>query len=161
MGSTAEKILGKKELLFQVEHLKKHGKKIVTCNGVFDIIHPGHIAFLEEAKAQGDILIVAVNTDSSVKENRGPSRPINKEIDRARVLAALACTDYITLFGEKTPIPFLEKIKPDVHVNGSEYGENCIEAPTVKKNGGRIHMVKRIPGYSTTSIIEKTGQLGV
>ncbi|MBI2575937.1 adenylyltransferase/cytidyltransferase family protein [Candidatus Woesearchaeota archaeon] len=151
-------MLGEKELLRRVGSLKREGKKIVTCNGVFDIIHPGHISFLEEAKAQGDILIVAVNTDSSVKENRGPSRPINKENDRARVLAALACTDYILLFGEKTPISFLEKIKPDVHVNGSEYGEACIEAPTVKKNNGKLHIVHRIPGYSTTGIIKKIGR---
>jgi rfaE bifunctional protein nucleotidyltransferase chain/domain len=138
-----------------VETLKKEDKKIVTCNGCFDILHVGHIKFLKEAKEQGDVLIVGLNSDSSVKENKGEERPINNENDRAQVLAALEMVDYVTIFDEKTPIPLLEVIKPDIHCNGGEYGENCIEAETVKKNSGRIYIVKLVKNYSTTDIIEK------
>ncbi|MBW2988819.1 adenylyltransferase/cytidyltransferase family protein, partial [Candidatus Woesearchaeota archaeon] len=125
-------------------------------NGCFDILHAGHIGFLKEAKQQGDILIVCLNSDSSVKENKGPRRPINGENDRASVLAALWMVDYITIFNEKTPIKILEVIKPDVHANGEEYGENCIESGTVKKNGGKMHLIRLLRGYSTTSILKKS-----
>lgn len=138
-----------------VKELKKQGKKIVTCNGCFDILHTGHIKFLNEAKQQGDVLIVGLNSDSSVKQNKGPKRPINNEKDRATVLAALEMVDYVVIFNEKTPIELLEAIKPHVHINGEEYGENCIEAPTVKKHGGRIHIAKLKEGYSTTNLIKK------
>ena len=155
---TEGKILSRESLLGLVKKLKKQGKRIVTANGTFDILHPGHIKFLEEAKAQGDMLIVAVNSNSSVKQNKGPSRPVNTEQDRARMLAALQCVDYVTIFSERTPIELLEAVRPDVHVNGSDYGENCIEAPTVKKNGGRIHIIELVPGYSTTGLIKKANQ---
>lgn len=138
-----------------VKELKKQGKKIVTCNGCFDILHAGHIKFLTEAKQQGEILIVGLNSDQSVKENKGSSRPINNENDRATVLAALETVDYITIFNEKTPIQLLERIKPNIHVNGEEYGENCIEAETVRKNGGRIYLINLIKGYSTSNIIKR------
>ena len=138
-----------------VQSLKQQGKKIVTCNGCFDILHVGHIKFLEEAKAQGDILIVGLNSDSSVKQNKGPERPINNENDRATVLAALEMVNYITIFNEKTPIELLEVIKPNIHINGEEYGENCIEAETVRKYNGKIHLIKLKKGFSTTDIINK------
>ena len=153
--NTKNKIKTRKEISTIVENLKKQGKRIVTCNGCFDILHAGHIKFLEEAKQQGDILIVGLNSDSSVKKNKGPKRPINNEKDRAIVLAALQCVDYITIFEEKTPIELLEAIKPDIHVNGEEYGENCIEAPIVKKYGGNIHLIKLKEGFSTTNLINK------
>ncbi len=138
-----------------VKELKKQRKKIVTCNGCFDILHAGHIKFLTEAKQQGDILIVGLNSDQSVKANKGSSRPINNENDRATVLAALETVDYVTIFNEKTPIQLLERIKPNIHVNGEEYGENCIEAETVRKNGGRIYIINFIKGHSTTDIIKR------
>lgn len=149
------KIKTREELKGIVKRLKQQGKTIVTCNGCFDLLHAGHIKFLKEAKQQGDILIVGLNSDSSVKQNKGPKRPINNENDRAAVLSALEIVDYITIFNEKTPIELLEIIKPDVHVNGEEYGENCIEAPTVKKYGGKIYIIKLKKGFSTTKIIEK------
>lgn len=135
--------------------LKKEGKKIVTCNGAFDILHIGHIKFLEEAKKQGDILIVGLNSDSSVKLNKKQGRPVNTEENRAGVLAAVEFVDYITIFSEKDPRRLLEVIKPDVHVNGEEYGKNCLEANTVKKYGGRMYTVKLKKGYSTTNLIRK------
>lgn len=138
-----------------VKDIKKEGKKIVTCNGVFDILHIGHIKFLKEAKEQGDILIVGLNSDSSVKLNKGDKRPINNEENRAKILAALQYVDYIVIFSEKDPIKLLEIIKPDIHANGEEYGENCIEADVVKKYGGKIYLIKKYGDFSTTSLIKK------
>lgn len=149
------KIKTKEEIEKIVKELKQKGKKIVTCNGCFDILHAGHIKFLKEAKQQGDVLIVGLNSDSSVKLNKGPKRPINNEKDRAAILATLKMVDYITIFNEKTPIPLLEIIKPDIHCNGEEYGENCIEKPVVKKYGGKIHIIKLKQGFSTTDIIKR------
>ncbi|MDA1196379.1 MAG: adenylyltransferase/cytidyltransferase family protein [Nanoarchaeota archaeon] len=150
---TSGKVKSREELISLVDGLRSSGKNIVTCNGTFDILHAGHVAFLEEARKQGDVLIVGVNDDASVKRNKGDSRPINSDVDRARVLAGLGCVDYVTIFSEETPDALLEVLKPEVHVNGSEYGEDCIESATVKKNGGRIHVVTLLDGYSTTSII--------
>lgn len=149
------KIKTRKEIAKIAKELKNRGKKIVTCNGCFDIIHAGHIKFLKEAKERGDVLIVGLNSDRSVKENKGEKRPINNEKDRAIVLAALEMVDYVTIFDEKTPIELLEIIKPDVHVNGEEYGENCIEALIVKKYGGKVYIVKLKKGFSTTNLIKK------
>ncbi len=150
-----DKIKTREEIENIVKQLKQQKKRIVTCNGCFDILHVGHIKFLTEAKAQGDILIVGINSDSSVKENKGKNRPINKENDRAEVLAALEVVNYITIFKETAPIQLLEIIKPDVHVNGSDYSENCLEAPTIKKYGGKIKIVELKKGYSTTDLIKK------
>jgi rfaE bifunctional protein nucleotidyltransferase chain/domain len=150
------KIVSRQSLGKIVERLKSEGKKIVSTNGTFDILHSGHEKFLSEAKAQGDILIVGVNSDSSVKKNKGPTRPINNEISRAKMIASFDCVDYVTLFEETVPMPLLEVIKPHVHVNGSEYGENCIEAETVKRNGGKIYIVKLVEGISTTNILKGT-----
>ena len=149
-----EKIKTREEIKKIAEKLKRQGKKVVTCNGCFDILHPGHIYFLEQSKKQGDILIVGLNSDGSVKENKGPKRPINNENARAAVLSALDMVDYVVIFDEKTPIKLLEAIKPDVHCNGKEYDYDCIEAPTVKKYGGKIHLIKNYKGFSTTKIIE-------
>lgn len=148
-----KKIIPRENLAELCSELRKKGKKIVTLNGTFDILHPGHEYIINEAKKQGDILILATNSDSSVRENKGPTRPINNEMARAAMLANFNSVDYVTIFDEKTPIELLEIIKPDVHVNGSEYGKECIEAPTVRKYGGRIHIVKLVEGYSTTRII--------
>lgn len=141
------------------EELKNKGKKIVFCNGCFDILHPGHIKFLEQAKNQGDILIVGLNSDSSVKQNKGPKRPIYSEENRAIVIAALTMVDYVVIFPEKTPVKLIEEIKPDIYVNGEEYGENCIEAPTIKKYGGKIHIVGDYKGFSTSDIIKEISNI--
>ncbi|MDO8480293.1 MAG: HAD-IIIA family hydrolase [Nanoarchaeota archaeon] len=133
---------------------RKKGKTIVTLNGTFDILHPGHEKIIREAKAQGDILIIAVNSDSSVRGNKGPQRPFNNEQARARMIAAFPEVDYVTVFPESHPIALLEDIRPDVHVNGSEYGKDCIEAETVRKHGGRIHIVRLLEGHSTTTLVK-------
>jgi len=134
--------------------LRAKGKRIVTINGSFDILHNGHLHILNEARQRGDILIVGLNSDVSVKSYKGPTRPIVPERARAEMLLALRMVDYVHIFDESDPIAFLKEIKPDVHVNGSEYGENCIEGETVRRAGGEIHIVNRIPGLSTSRIID-------
>jgi|SRR3989344_1909228 len=142
--------------------LKSKGKKIVTINGSFDIIHRGHLHILEEAKKQGDILIIGLNSDKSVrkwKKHIGykdwEKRPYNTEKDRAELLAGFECVDYVTIFNEPDCLKFVESVKPDVHVNGSEYGKDCIEAPIVKKYGGKIYIVKIKGNLSTSNLIDK------
>jgi len=133
--------------------LRAKGKRIVTINGSFDILHNGHLHILNQARERGDILIVGLNSDASVKSYKGPDRPIIPERARAEMLLALRMVDYVHIFDESDPIAFLVEIKPDVHVNGSEYGENCIESETVKRLGGEIHIVDRIPGLSTSRLV--------
>ncbi|HLC65525.1 MAG TPA: adenylyltransferase/cytidyltransferase family protein [Candidatus Nanoarchaeia archaeon] len=149
------KIKNRNEIAEVAERLRKEGKKIVTCNGAFDILHLGHIKFLEEAKAQGDVLIVGLNSDSSIKQYKGKDRPVNDQYCRSNLIAALEMVDYVTIFEEADPRALLEAIKPDVHCNGIEYGENCIEAETVRKYGGKIHLIKNYKGISTTKIISR------
>jgi len=148
------------ELKKIAEKLRKRGKKIVTTNGIFDILHIGHIRYLREAKNLGDILIVAVNSDSSTKNIKGPRRPLNNENDRAEALAALECIDYVALFNEDNPKNILEAIKPDVHVKGGDYKiEDIVEKETVEKNNGRIVLIKKVDGYSTSELIRKIIEL--
>jgi len=149
------KIKTRKEIGKIVSKLRKENKKIVTCNGAFDLLHIGHIKFLQEAKEQGDILIVGLNSDSSIKRYKDKKRPILSEKYRAEILAALGCVDFVTIFSEKDPRPLLRIIKPDVHVNGIEYGEECIESKVVKKYGGRLHLVPMFKDFSTTNLIKK------
>lgn len=149
------KIVTLDALLPIVEKLKSEGKTIVTNNGSYDIVHLGHILGLFEAKRQGDILIVGINSDASVRAYKSPKRPINDEYMRVRLLAALSCTDYVFLFDDLDPLRWLDKIKPHVHTNGAEYGENCIEREVVEKNNGKIYLLPIIEGYKTTHIIEK------
>jgi D-beta-D-heptose 7-phosphate kinase/D-beta-D-heptose 1-phosphate adenosyltransferase len=134
--------------------LRAKGKRIVTTNGTFDILHQGHLHVLNEARQRGDVLIVALNSDASVRAYKGPHRPVVPEQQRAEMLLALRIVDYVHIFDEPDPIAFLEQLNPDVHVNSAEYGEDCIESQIVKRGGGRIHLVNRIPDLSTTRIIE-------
>ena len=135
--------------------LRSKGKKIVTLNGSFDLMHAGHLYILEQARQQGDVLLVGLNSDASIQQYKGPDRPIIPQEYRARMLLALRTVDYVHIFDETVPMPFLEQVKPHVHVNGSEYGADCIEASTIKKHGGRIHIVEKIPGLSTSDILAK------
>ena len=133
--------------------LRAKGKRIVTINGSFDILHNGHLHILNEARQLGDVLIVGLNSDSSVKSYKGSDRPIVSERHRAEMLLALRTVDYVHIFDEADPIAFLKEISPDVHVNGSEYGEDCIESETVRRGGGKIHIVNRIAGLSTSRLV--------
>lgn len=141
--------------------LKKGGQKIVFTNGCFDIVHAGHIAYLEAARACGDVLILGLNTDKSVRENKGPARPINNEIDRARVVGALKVVDYVVLFGEKTAEAIIKKVKPDVYVKGADYTLATLpEAKIVQEYGGRVEFIPIVAGRSTTGVIEKIKTFG-
>ena len=153
----SQKTIKKAEALKKiVENLKNQNKKIVTTNGVFDILHIGHIRYLQEAKKLGDVLIVAINSDSSVKRIKGPKRPLNNENDRAEALSALECVDYVTIFSEDNPIELLSIIKPSVHVKGGDYKMNqIIEKDCVEKNNGRVALIPKVGGYSTSGLIKK------
>ena len=135
---------------------KKLKRKIVMTNGCFDIIHRGHVKYLETAKKKGDILIVAMNSDSSIRRIKGESRPINNQIDRSEIIAALESVDYVTIFKEATPIEVIKAIKPDVLVKGSDWKANeIVGADILKKYGGVIAREKFLSGYSTTKLIKK------
>ncbi len=139
-----------------LKKLRNEKKTIVTTNGCFDILHVGHVRYLEKAKSFGDILIVALNSDKSVKSIKGESRPINNENDRAEILSALRCVDYVVIFDEDSPINLLLKIKPDVHTKGADYTiETLPEAKGIIASGGRIEFISFVEGKSTTSVIEK------
>ena len=138
-----------------VQDLRKQKLTIATLNGSFDLLHSGHLYILFEAKKQADKLIVALNSDSSIRQYKGPTKPIISLEDRLSMMAAIECVDYVTWFEETDPRVLLDKIRPDVHVNGVEYGPNCIEAEVVRKHGGIVHLVDRIPGLATTAIIAK------
>ncbi len=151
-----QKIKTLKGLTPIVNKLKSKNKKIVTTNGVFDILHLGHVKYLEEAKKLGNVLIVGVNTDYSVKQNKGDKRPINDEKSRMGVLAGLESVDYVFLFNEKDPKKWLSRLKPDIHVKAGDYKiSEIIEKDVVEKNGGKIIIAKMEKGYSSTDLINK------
>lgn len=143
----------------KVADLKTQGFRIATLNGSFDLLHAGHLEILTQASQQGDILIVALNSDRSIQTYKSPLRPIIPLAYRLEMMAALEMVDYVTWFDETDPRQLLAKIRPHVHVNGAEYGENCIEAETVRQHGGRIHIVQLVPGLSTSMIIKKIKSL--
>jgi rfaE bifunctional protein nucleotidyltransferase chain/domain len=155
MSTTEDKIIDAARLAEVSAQLHAAGRRIVTCNGSFDLFHYGHLYFLEFARAQGDALIVGVNADCSVKQYKSAHRPIVPERQRARLVAALTVVEYVYIFPELVPMPFLEIVKPQVHVNGAEYGAECIEAPTVRKYGGQIVLVPKVEGLSTTALIAR------
>lgn len=154
--SVPGKILGLNELKLQVKRWKFLGKKVAFTNGVFDILHQGHIASLSEAAACGDVLIVAVNSDASVKRLKGPSRPVNSQEARALLLASLVLTDAIVIFDEDTPLELIREILPDVLVKGSDYSvEQVAGAKEVIANGGEVKLVDLVEGVSTSAIIDR------
>lgn len=149
-------ILSKETAAKLIEELKLQGKKVVFTNGCFDILHVGHLRYLNEAKKQGDILIVGVNSDSSVRQLKGMGRPINNEIDRAEMLSGLKAVDFTVIFDELTPIETLEKLKPSIHVKGGDYDKDKLpETATVEKNGGEVRILSFVEGKSTTNIVNK------
>ena len=139
-----------------VENQKANGKKIVFTNGCFDILHVGHLTYMNEAKAQGDILIVGVNSDESVRRLKGLSRPINTEKDRAELLSGLKAVDFTVIFDEDTPMELIDELKPSIHVKGGDYKkEDLPETVVVEKHGGEVRILKFVEGKSTTNIINK------
>jgi rfaE bifunctional protein nucleotidyltransferase chain/domain/rfaE bifunctional protein kinase chain/domain len=139
-----------------VAHDRADGRRIVFTNGCFDVLHFGHTSYLRQARALGDRLIVAVNSDASVRRLKGPSRPVNPEGDRAAIVAALECVDYVTVFEGDTPIPLLEAIRPDVYVKGGDYSPEMLEeSGVVHSYGGEVRMVGYVPAHSTTELVDR------
>jgi len=129
---------------------------VVFTNGVFDLLHPGHIDVLNSARAEGEALVVGINSDDSVRRLKGPTRPVRSELDRAFVIAALECVDCVVIFDEDTPLELIGALRPDVVVKGGDYNEDTVVgAKEVKSWKGRVVIVPLTPGHSTTSIIEK------
>ncbi len=144
------------ELKAIVKEERKNGKKIVFANGCFDILHVGHIRYLKEAKGLGDILIVAVNSDSSARRLKGNGRPVTREKERAEIIAALECADYVTIFDEPDVSRLLLTLKPDIHAKGTDYTEDTVpEVATVRSYGGRVAITGDKKERSSTEIIEK------
>ncbi|MCM2276920.1 MAG: D-glycero-beta-D-manno-heptose 1-phosphate adenylyltransferase [Oligoflexia bacterium] len=133
---------------------RRRGRKVVFTNGCFDLLHKGHVRYLEKARKLGDILVVALNSDDSVRRLKGPDRPLNRLEDRAEVMAALGFVDFVTWFGEDTPQAIIRKLRPDIFVKGGDYKiADLPEAPDVRAGGGRIRIIPFVAGQSTTGII--------
>ena len=132
------------------------GERVVFTNGVFDLLHPGHLRYLQQARALGDLLIVGLNSDASVRRNKGAGRPINPEAERAEVVAALACVDAVVLFDEDTPAEIIRAIQPDILVKGADWpADQIVGRDTVEGRGGRVVRVEVEQGYSTTALLDR------
>ncbi len=150
------KILNPAALAKILASLQRRGKKVVFTNGCFDILHLGHVKYLEKARRLGDILVVGLNSDSSVRALKGKSRPINNERARAMVLASLCFVDYATIFSDDTPERLIQKLKPDVLVKGADWkSSDIVGADFVRRRGGRVARISFVKGYSTTSLIKR------
>jgi D-beta-D-heptose 7-phosphate kinase/D-beta-D-heptose 1-phosphate adenosyltransferase len=135
---------------------QRQGGVVVFTNGVFDLLHPGHVRYLQDARAMGQLLIVAINSDRSVRGNKGPGRPVNPELERAEVVLALACVDAVVIFDEPTPHEIIARIQPDVLVKGEDWGADAIVGrEMVEARGGRVVRLPLQPGLSTTELIRR------
>ncbi len=153
---TASKILTETALVDRIGTLRQQGRSVVFTNGCFDLLHRGHVAYLEAARALGDALIVAVNSDRSVRALKGPKRPITPAGDRAHVLAALACVNYVVEFDDDTAERLVAKFRPDVYVKGGDYAQDePVEAAAVRDYGGKVHILPFTSGYSTTGLVRR------
>lgn len=154
---TSHKLVSRGAAARWVKRLQAQGGKVVFTNGCFDLLHLGHLRYLEEARSLGDALIVGVNTDASVQRlNKDPDRPINPEGDRAALLAALACVDRVVLFGEDTPLELITALQPDILVKGGDYGlEEIVGRDVVWARGGEVQVIPLVPGYSTTALLAR------
>ena len=150
-----QKIYHRNELAPLLQEAKAAGKVVVTTNGCFDVLHLGHLRYLQAARALGDLLVVAVNSDSSVRHLKGQHRPLVPESERAEMLAGLECVDYVAIFSEFTPISLLSELKPNIHVKGGDYTvEQLVEREVVEANGGKVVVGLNVPGKSTTNLIQ-------
>jgi D-beta-D-heptose 7-phosphate kinase/D-beta-D-heptose 1-phosphate adenosyltransferase len=155
------KIISQDELIQVTTREKRAGRRVVFTNGCFDLLHPGHVRCLAEARALGDVLVVAVNSDRSVRGNKGPERPLVSEQDRAEVLAALASVDYVTIFDEPTPRELISRLLPSILVKGADWSPDQVAGrEDVEAAGGRVVSIPLAPGYSTTSIVQRIRNAG-
>lgn len=153
------KILSLDQLRTERELLRQAGKKVVFTNGCFDLLHPGHVRYLQQARALGDSLIVALNSDRSVRELKGEKRPILTEAERSEVMAALACVDFVTVFDEPTPREIISALLPDILVKGGDWGiDSIIGREEVEAAGGKVMSLAFVEGCSTTDVIDRIAQ---
>jgi rfaE bifunctional protein nucleotidyltransferase chain/domain len=157
--NTSQKVISRGAAARWVKKLQTQGHRVVFTNGCFDLLHPGHVTYLEQARSLGEALIVGVNTDDSVRRlGKDQRRPVNPESDRARVLAALTCVDRVVLFDEDTPLELITALQPDVLVKGGDYKlEEIVGREVVEARGGQVLALPFVPGYSTTALIERIG----
>ena len=154
------KILERNELREKMEELRNNGKKIAFTNGCFDILHVGHVRYLREARKTADVLVLALNSDSSVRSIKGEKRPLMNEKERAEILAALEFVDFVTIFPELTPLELINYLKPDVLIKGGDWPEEkVVGREEVKQWGGRVAIIPEVEGKSTTNIVEKIKKL--
>ena len=154
----AEKILTPETLLTWRRHQRAAGRRVAVTNGCFDLLHAGHVTYLEAARNQADVLLVGVNSDAAVRHLKGPARPVNSESDRALVLAALQSVDAVFIFRERDAVKFLETVAPDIYVKGADYTRETInqdERRLIEGQGGKIVLLAHVPGQSTTGILQK------
>ena len=156
MRREAARLLSPGEAAAFAERIHAAGGKVVFTNGVFDLLHPGHAGYLEDARALGDALIVAVNSDRSVRANKGPGRPVNTERERAEVVLALGCVDAAVIFDDDTPHRIITAVQPDVLVKGTDWGPgNIVGRDVVEARGGRVVRIELAEGHSTTDLIDR------
>lgn len=156
MSSLDHKAQPRRALRRIAKRLRRSGRKIVFTNGCFDILHAGHVTYLEKAKQFGDILVVGLNSDSSVRRIKGRGRPVNPASDRLQVVAALEAVDYVTVFSEDTPLNLIREVRPHILVKGSDWKrEAIVGGKEVESWGGRVKRVRLVPGRSTTAVLEK------
>ncbi len=152
------KLVSQDEIVNIVNDLQKNGKTVVTTNGCYDILHVGHVRYLQKTKNIADYSVIMLNSDASVKINKGDNRPINTESDRAEILCALSCVDYVVIFDEKSPCKLLDKIKPNFHTKGADYTLETLpkeERDVIIKNNIKVEFIEFVQGKSTTNTIEK------
>ena len=153
--NSSQKILPLGSLKRITEKLHREGEKIAFTNGCFDILHFGHVRYLESAKKDGRVLIVGLNSDRSIRNSKGPNRPIMTQKQRAALLAALACVDYVTIFNETTPLKVIQTLRPDILIKGADWkGKEVAGGDLVKSCGGRLEFIRYLPAFSTTKIIQ-------
>ena len=155
--NTGHKVVTRAAAVRWVREQQAQGHRVVFTNGCFDLLHPGHVAYLEQARSLGEALIVGVNTDASARRlDKGQGRPLTPETDRARVLAALACVDRVVLFGEDTPLELITLLKPDILVKGGDYQlSEIVGRAEVLARGGQVLTLPFVPGYSTTALLQR------
>lgn len=150
------RVLSQRDAVALIDSHRRHGASVVFTNGVFDLLHPGHVRYLQQARALGDVLIVGLNSDASVRRNKGPDRPVNSQAERAEVLAALECVDGVVMFDEDTPAKIIRACEPDILVKGADWAaDEIVGRDTVEARGGRVVRIAVEPGYSTSSLLER------
>jgi rfaE bifunctional protein nucleotidyltransferase chain/domain len=155
------RVLTREQAVTLIASLRSQGRVVVFTNGVFDLLHPGHLRYLREARALGDALIVGLNADSSVRRNKGPERPVTPESERAEILSALVCVDAVVFFDEDTPAAIVSALQPDILVKGADWpADQIVGRDTVEARGGRVVRIPVEQGYSTTAILAKIRATG-